>query len=99
MNIRTSYVGFNLPTTKSSSQKKLFIEPVSSPSPVHNRQNEPNASKNSVETLKKPFKIPLISRETNVQQKPIQAYLINASLANQAERDELRLLLGIDFFV
>ena len=100
MNIQASNIGFNLPITNKGTNagQKLLKEPAHSPVQTDNKQTDLNARKNSVETLKKAFNTSLISKETNNPQKPIQAYLENASLASQAARDELQQLLGIDFF-
>ncbi|PCI66131.1 MAG: hypothetical protein COB26_11645 [Piscirickettsiaceae bacterium] len=101
MNIQASNIGFNLPITNKSANtgQKLLSEPATGSAQAGSDPVESSSRNNSIETLKKAIGVSLISRETDVQQTPIQAYLDNASLANQAERDELHQLLGIDFFV
>lgn len=101
MNIQASNIGFNPPITNKSTNvgQRLLSAPTASSIQTDNDQAESISRKGSIETLKEAFGASLVSKDTNLQQTPIQAYLDNASLANQAERDELHQLLGVDFIV
>jgi hypothetical protein len=111
MNIQSSNINLNLPAVLNKANRgeqlnssEPAIRPDTTRSQDYNATNTVNVAKkratiDALDNINQNNKLGKISKESARPSQSIQTYLDNANLANQPQRDELQLLLGIDIFV
>ena len=111
MNIQSSNINLSLPAALNNASRGrqlnssvAAVKPDTTHSQDYNATNTVNVAKkratiDALNSIDQNNKLGKISKENTPPSQSIQTYLDNANLANQPQRDELQLLLGIDIFV
>jgi len=111
MNIQSSNINLNLPAALNNANRGRPLnssETATKSSADHSQSSSTSSTVNAPEksaaiealnNIDQNSQLSRVSKENTPPSQSIQTYLDNANLANQPQRDELQLLLGIDIFV